>query len=757
MSTPSTAPPVSEPRRNVAAGPGASPRRPSDKPLSVGIVGGGYIAGYHLTILRGIRDVRVTAACEPNAERREALRAQWQIPHVARSVEEMLRESKPDVVHILVPPALHFELAEQALRGGAHVLVEKPMVLSTADCDRLLGLASERGLRLGVNHNVVHHPMFQRLLRDVRAKKLGRVEHVVSVNNLPLGQLEGGQHDHWMFQAHENVLFEQGPHPLSQVCALLGEVLEADTVWTDETALRTGATCRTAWQATLRCARGTASMFLSFGRGFPTAVIEVIGQDGAARLDLLNNMYALDRRTRRAAPLDVLSRGLTQARQTAWCAAKGALCYGLSTLRLMGRSDPYYRSMKGAIEAFYAALLQGEPDPSTEGGRFVTAGLELMARGARPMLPAATPAKQAVPAAPSRIVERRECEVLVLGGTGFIGRHLVKGLVKAGHAVRLMVRKPALVPAVSGAELSVCVGDIRNPADVERAVQGCRAVIHLVAGAPEGWAEVERLFVGGTRNVAEACLKAKVPQLLFASSICAYYRGENGVITEETPIDPQPEKRCDYARAKIACERLLGELHAKDGLQVTIFRPGIVVGEGSPVEHLGVGTWAGSTHCVSWGLATGRGLPFVLAEDVADALVRAVGKPGLEGKSFNLVGDVRLSAREYIDILREETGRDIQLHRRSVPAWAASEFLIWLIKVVGRKPNNTLMRYRELAYRSAPDAFDCGLAKRLLGWSPVADRDQFIERGIRRALAPSPNPLPHSGGEGWVRGGKGDA
>ena len=58
-----------------------------------------------------------------------------------------------------------------------------------------------------------------------------------------------------------------------------------------------------------------------------------------------------------------------------------------------------------------------------------------------------------------------------------------------------------------------------------------------------------------------------------------------------------------------------------------------------------------------------------------------------------------------------------------------------LIKAVGRKPNNALMRYRELAYRAAPDAFDCSLAKRLLGWTPVADRETFLDLGIRRALA----------------------
>src|SRR5262249_10330909 len=155
-----------------------------------------------------------------------------------------------------------------------------------SECDELIQLAERKHLHLGVNHNAVFHPAFQRLLADIKAGKLGRVEHVVSTNNLPLAQLEAGEHDHWMFRQTTNVLFEQGPHPLSQICELLGDVERVGVMTSARRTLRTGTPFESTWQMSLACRRGTADLFLSFGRTFPEAFLHAIGQDGSAHVDL---------------------------------------------------------------------------------------------------------------------------------------------------------------------------------------------------------------------------------------------------------------------------------------------------------------------------------------------------------------------------------------------------------------------------------------------------------------------------------------
>src|SRR5262249_5238642 len=154
------------------------------------------------------------------------------------------------------------------------------------------------GVRLAVNHNALYHPAFRRLLGDVAEGRLGDIEHVVSVNNLPLAQLESGEHDHWMFRDPTNVLFEQAPHPLSQVCELLGEIKNCSATVSGRRTLRTGGIFESSWQLALECAGGNADMFLSFGRSFPEAFLHVIGSDGSGHVDLLNNTYQLDRATK---------------------------------------------------------------------------------------------------------------------------------------------------------------------------------------------------------------------------------------------------------------------------------------------------------------------------------------------------------------------------------------------------------------------------------------------------------------------------
>ena len=111
--------------------------------IPVAIVGAGYIATYHLAVLRQLGTIDVVGACDPSQDRLDALCKEWQIPNRASNLVDLLGVCKPKVVHILVPPAFHYEVTRQALELGLHVLVEKPMALESKQCEELIQLAGE--------------------------------------------------------------------------------------------------------------------------------------------------------------------------------------------------------------------------------------------------------------------------------------------------------------------------------------------------------------------------------------------------------------------------------------------------------------------------------------------------------------------------------------------------------------------------------------------------------------------------------------
>jgi nucleoside-diphosphate-sugar epimerase len=139
------------------------------------------------------------------------------------------------------------------------------------------------------------------------------------------------------------------------------------------------------------------------------------------------------------------------------------------------------------------------------------------------------------------------------------------------------------------------------------------------------------------------------------------------------------------------------------------------------------------TQVFGWGGGE-RPLPFVLVDDVADALVRCVDRPQAAGGSYNLVGDVRLTAREWVGELGRALGRDFTFHPQSLVRWYFEEIVKYGVKVAIRRPNLRWPSWRDLATRGAARPFDNGRPKRELGWQPVADRAAFLAA----ALPPPP-------------------
>lgn len=324
-------------------------------------------------------------------------------------------------------------------------------------------------------------------------------------------------------------------------------------------------------------------------------------------------------------------------------------------------------------------------------------------------------------------------DVVVLGGTGFIGRPLVSALAENGCRVRVLSRQPGL--ASSASPVIYVAGSVANAAQIQEITAGADTVFHLATGGGDSWADFHRDFVQGARNVAEACLKSRVRRLIYTSSIAALYLGEARAIDEKLPVDPKAHRRSLYSRAKAETERTLNDLHASRQLPVIIMRPGVVMGRNGLLTHSGTGYWASDVSCIGWG--RGRTpVPFVLVQDIVHALLLAMDKPGIEGSTFNLVGDVRLTAAEFVRIVAERSRRDIRFYPRSLAMLQIIEIAKWVLKVAARKPENAFPSYRDLKSRALISQFDCSAPKKILGWSPNSDVEVFLRESIDCHLRP---------------------
>lgn len=689
----------------------------------VGLIGAGYISTAHAEALNALK-YPISAIVDTNRNAAERLARQCGASRVYGSLEEALVADGFDRAHVLVPPDRHHAVALDCLHASKPVLVEKPLCVSADECTSLIEACSP-GVPAGVNQNFVYHPAFLRLTRDKRARAYGKPKFISVVYHAPLRQLAARQFGHWMFGAPRNILLEQAVHPLSQVLALCGNINEIKAIGERPVEIGSGVDFVGGFTAAFRCDTLPGSIRFAVGQPFPGWQIHVFCDDGVLICDILTNRYWTAARSRWLEALDVLLSGEGTAFQIARESWKTFIDYGLSTVKLKPRSDSFFQSMQNSIKAFHKALDKAVPPPLD--ANFGRKLIEICDEIAGQILPA-SPLQSTAKTQPAPL---QSPDVVVLGGTGFIGTEVVRRLRNADLKVSVMARNVGNLPEIfTSGGVTLRRGDIRSADDISAAVAGARFVINLAhGGGGASWEAIRDAMVGGTEIIARACLKAGTEQFIHIGSIAALYLGpQTGRVTGATPPDPHSSSRGDYARAKALCDLRLLELYRDEKLPVCILRPGLVVGETTSPFHSGLGFFNNEQHCIGWN--DGRNpLPFVLVEDVTEAIYRALQAPGIEGHCYNLVGGVRLSARNYIAELARALERPLRFHPKSPYVLYGEEIGKWIIKrATGRHaPAPSL---RDLRSRGLKAEFDCSDTVRDLDWQPTNDRETFIRRAI---------------------------
>lgn len=180
-------------------------------PLAVGIVGCGYWGPNLARNFNSDSRASVRALCDLNRDRLDQVAKNYPEAEVFTDYRRMLETAKLDVVVIATPVKTHHELSRAALLAGKHVLVEKPMAVTSKECVDLIKVAQCMSLVLMVGHTYLYAPAVRRIAEIVGSGEIGELKYV-NGQRLNLG----------LFQSDINVAWDLAPHDLSIILHVMG-------------------------------------------------------------------------------------------------------------------------------------------------------------------------------------------------------------------------------------------------------------------------------------------------------------------------------------------------------------------------------------------------------------------------------------------------------------------------------------------------------------------------------------------------------
>jgi NADH dehydrogenase len=288
--------------------------------------------------------------------------------------------------------------------------------------------------------------------------------------------------------------------------------------------------------------------------------------------------------------------------------------------------------------------------------------------------------------------------VTVFGGSGFLGRHTVRALAKAGYRIRVAVRHPAsayfLTPMGQVGQIQPVKCDVQDADQVAAALKGAAAAINLTGILyQQGHQSFEGIHIDGAANVASAARDAGVKTLVHVSAIGA----------------------CTDSQARYAATKGEGEARLREAFPgASILRPSLLFG---PED--------GFFNKFAWLARIAPALPLiggghtkfqpVFVGDAASAILACLSDPAARGKTYELGGPTVYSFKELLQVVLHQTGRKRLLV--PMPFFLASikAFFLQMSKVVGIAPlltpdQVTLLKTDNVVHDDALKIADLGIA-----------------------------------------------
>ena len=512
--------------------------------LKVALIGSGKMGRHHVSAINAIDNASLVAIADRDADALASIAEIASEAQLFDDVAQMLKEGKPDVVHIVTPPATHFDLAMQVLEAGASVYVEKPFALNVEDAEKVVRLADEKGLHVCAAHQL----LFQRSARKYKEKQklIGDVLSAESYFSFrPVRRSATGSGSVDPVDQFIDIL----PHPVYLL-------LDGLTIGGGDEQVQIQSIEATPYgdvHAILRCGDRIGLLVVTV-RGRPVeSYLKLIGTNGSVFADLILSGVT----TLPGPGASAVSQILMPFSQ-AWQKMIGTLG---SVFRIIFGRQGSYDGLRELIESYYESIASGSPPPISRASLLDTVriceeiGWKVL--GAQEQAEKEALRKLDAAAAKLPACDAQKGTILVTGGTGFLGKKFVRLARDSGYAVRNISRqipKPsAMIPGIEYVQ-----ANLAEPI-ADELFEGVQAVVHLAAETAGGQAAHEMNSIQATANLIAGCTRNEVANLVNIGSVAVMVPSSvvGKPLDETAPVDSDNLGRGPYVWGKAKAEELV--------------------------------------------------------------------------------------------------------------------------------------------------------------------------------------------------------
>lgn len=314
-------------------------------------------------------------------------------------------------------------------------------------------------------------------------------------------------------------------------------------------------------------------------------------------------------------------------------------------------------------------------------------------------------------------------KTLVTGGTGFLGRDVVRRLAGPAHEVRCLVRRtsdPTALAQLAGLGVHLVWGDLADKKSLFEGMKGCDRVLN-VGAAYSFWTREPRSYraanVDGVRNVMESALEAGVSKVVHVSTVIVYGKPAESPVNESTPVGPV--RFSEYAETKYEGEVVAWRMHQTKKLPLVVVYPGGVLGPGDPKAS---GDYVRNLMNRKMPATVFDKVPFpwVHVRDVADGIIRAAEKENNIGQKYLLVAE-NLTFGQINQLVSEISRVRLPRLRMPTPMAVVSAAMLTALSRITRRPPPWGMSSDQIRTMKEGLIVDGGKAVRELGlkYTPV--------------------------------------